>query len=192
MAESKATLGRRVRYLAALASGKSIEQALLEADMSRAMLHTARMKVKGFRDEEVTYTGTRTHEHIKADYLFFLKKCFGNTQKALLMADFKKKELDTYRRIDSEFAEKEQEILAGIVAEAEEQAIRVAVGAPSKLKDTGHNRFVLGKLAPDRWGDKPREIEHKFSGNITIKNTTAEILEILGDEDIAGLLERDR
>ena len=177
-------------YLAALSAGTLPLYARKEAKLSRVAVVRLRRKYKTFREEEAVLLPYPVPGADKQrDYFDLLYHHAGNELQARLAAGITKEEMARWRT-DPKFVEKEQEELEGIVAKAEEELTKLAIGRISRLKDPNLTLKILGKWRPDKYGDKPREIEHKFSGSITVQNTTEQIMAILGDDVELDALEQ--
>tara|TARA_R110000868_G_scaffold144882_1_gene364352 strand:+ start:356 stop:949 length:594 start_codon:yes stop_codon:yes gene_type:complete len=176
-----ARLKRQRAYLDALKAGAKPSAAWQEAGLSRMGVSRYRRQYKWFRDEEALHLKVTLKESQQYDYLDLLHHYAGNQLKARKGADVDPDELAVWRK-DPKFLARENEEFESIPAEAEEQLTKAAIGRRSKLKDPALTMKVLGKWKPDQWGEKPREIEHKFSGAITVQNTTDQIMALLGED----------
>lgn len=118
----------------------------------------------------------------RSAYLEALTANWGNQLKARLESGLSKAALDKLRKAEPDFAEREADIIEAIVAEAEEQNIRAAVGADARTRDTGHLRWFLAHIRPEKWGDKPKEVHHHYSGDINITAVDEAILALTCEE----------
>ena len=188
---SKASDDKQMRaYLAALAEGHTPTAARKTAHASRMTVYRLRRDNKLFREEEAKYVPDLVAGTVKQrGYLDLLRHHVGNELRARILGGVSKGELAQWRT-DPKFLENEQDELEGVVADAEEELTLLAIGRISRLKDPNLTLKILGKWRPDKYGDKPREIEHKFSGSITVQNTTEQIMAILGDDVELDALEQ--
>lgn len=152
--------------------------ALVAIDRAGVSLDKARRSTQ-FRLTEAKILGRMPPKAKPYEYLYQLRKCFGNQMKARRRAKIQKATLEECRQ-DPWFARKEQEIFEEIRDEALEQNVRVAVGASAKTKDTGHLRWFLSHIDKERWGDS-KTIEHHVSGKIDVTKIDDEILELSGE-----------
>lgn len=122
-------------------------------------------------------------------YFHALIKHYGNKTKARRDAMVDRGTMAAWEK-NAEFREREQEIFATFVDEANEQNVRLMLGANPKVRDGQHLRWALAKVDP-RWEDKPKTIEHRYTGNVTLKDTQERIRELLRPEDVvdADLIE---
>lgn len=115
-------------------------------------------------------------------YFHALIKHYGNKTKARRDAMVDRGTMAAWEK-NADFREREQEIFATFVDEANEQNLRLMLGANPKVRDGQHLRWGLAKVDP-RWEDKPKTIEHRYTGNVTLKDTQERIRELLRPEDV--------
>lgn len=172
---------KKLKYLAALKEGKRAVDAREVAGLKDKSIAKYRRSSKTFRDQEAAIMGVRPIETQHEDYLEALEEHNGNESRARKYAGVTPKMLDRFRK-DEEFSEREQEVLASLVEDIQEQVVRHARGAKSKIKDPRHSMAVLSKLRPAQWGDQPKQVEHTFRGSISVQGVDEQILELLNRE----------
>ena len=158
---SKAHDTKQMRaYLDALAAGELPLHARKAAKMARISACRFRRQYKWFREEEAKYLPEPVPGAEKQrDYFDLLYHHAGNELQARISAGITTEELARWRT-DPKFLVKEQEELEGIVAKAEEELTKLAIGRISKLKDANLTLKILGKWRPEKYGEKARVIEH--------------------------------
>ena len=162
-------------YFGALRDSRSIDLALTAIGKHNYSLDQARRK-KSFRDHEKAVLGFYPPKAKPYEYLYQLRKCYGNVLKARRKAGLRAHTVNNLRT-EKWFKEREDEILEALVESAKEQNVRIAVGAKAKVKDTNHLRWFLAHVDKDGWGDT-KVIEHHVSGKIDVETIDAEILEL--------------
>lgn len=184
--EREARRKEKMRERFAMLQARKKEKALLRREARELAREEARA-----RGEHVPPPAIRKKEALpvqpllaKDRYIAALLEHDGNATRARKASGLRLREVEEMLATDPEFREKHDEAFGGIVDEIEQVSVTMAKSG----KDSGHTRWKLAKLKPDVYGEKPRTIEHKFSGSVTIPDTTAQILEILGaDIDIAEI-----
>jgi hypothetical protein len=142
-----------------------------------------------FRPKPVrTLTEPTDVDRAKHVYLELLDAYRGNSVQARRDVGATNDDLRGWRERDAEFKQREDEVYEGINAALVQKTVEHALGEGERLPDSGHTRAVLGKLIPDQWGEKPKQVEHRHSGEISVKATEATITELLGDDDTDLLL----
>lgn len=179
----------REAYLAALdANGGNVPEALEEAGVSYGFIRMSRRKEPGFLKKERFLCKDPTLWR-KTAYLTELQHQYGNKTKARRVAKVKPEEIQEWYATDKTFAEQENEIYEGFVDLANEQNVRLMVGATSKVRDTAHLRWALPKV-DQRWEEKPKVISHQYGGDVTIKSVDEEILLLMGRQEIEDAKDR--
>ena len=119
-------------------------------------------------------------EEKKKAFLAELETNLGNEYKARLTLNLPVTALDEFRK-DPAFREREADIYSWLKSELTEESLRVALGRKPSTKDSAHLRWLLAKVDPERYGDKPKEIKHTYSGAVDIRSVDREIELLLGD-----------
>lgn len=162
-------------YFEALKETHSVELALDRVGKHSYSLDKARRK-KSFREQEKAILGVYAPKAKPYEYLYQLKRCYGNVLKARRKAGLRAHSINNLRT-EKWFKEREDEILEGLVEGAKEQNVRIAVGKKARVKDTGHLRWFLAHVDKEGWGDT-KVIEHHVSGKIDVEKIDDEILEL--------------
>ena len=176
---------RKDAYIEALKAGKNLPDAIEASRLRYNVICRERRQDQSFAGRERAIVGHHKAFHQRS-YLEALKANFGNKTRA-------RRETEVTRSIyeqwttDKEFLDSEAEVFEFFVDTMNEQNIRLAVGAESTVRDTKHLQWVLSKV-DKRWEDKPKVIDHRYGGEITVKSTTDEILSIMGEDVELGEL----
>ena len=117
-------------------------------------------------------------------YLDVLRENLGNEIKAVRQAGISLRELDAYRASDAEFKDAEIMLKLELGAELEEESRRIALGREPMCKDSGHLRWALAKENPDKYGEKARQVDIRYSGNITVDSALERVQTLLAMPDI--------
>lgn len=123
----------------------------------------------------------------KEAYLTGLEENFGSEGKALANAGITAKKRDELLRDDEDFRAERESVYERLRERLTEEAMRVALGEEPKTKDSPHLRWMMGKLMPDKFGEKPKQVEHHYSGKMTVEHIDAELAMLLGDDDVEQL-----
>ena len=174
---------KQAQYLEALEKAAGdVPQAMDEAGLDYRLLRLLRREDTLFAKRE-RYLCKDPLLWMKTAYLEELRYCFGNRSKARKAVKVTKEDVEEWQEQDRKFAEKEQSIYEEFVDLANEQNVRLMVGANCKVRDTGHLRWALAKVDA-RWEDKPRVLEHRYNGSVTVQDTRDRIKELLRPEDV--------
>lgn len=173
----------RKAYLAALeANGGDVPEAMETAGVTYKFIKMSRRNEPGFVKWERHLCKDPTLWK-KTAYLTELQSAFGNKTKARRVAKVTPEEVQEWYETDKQFVAKENEIYESFVDLANEQNVRLMVGADCKVRDTAHLRWALAKVDP-RWEEKPKVLEHRYGGSVTVKDTRDRIKELLRPEDV--------
>lgn len=177
---------RKQAYIKALGDGLDLSAAIETARLTYNTICKERRTDPKFAKQERDVVGDPEKFH-KKSYLQALKANFGNKSRARSEAAVTRDQYAEWTT-NKEFLDAEADIFEFFVDTMNEQNIRLATGAESTVRDTKHLQWVLAKV-DKRWEDKPKVIDHRYGGEITVKSTTDEILQIMGEDVEIGELE---
>ena len=140
---------------------------------------------RGERASRVLAVGdkdTRTDKEMRAEFLEALETSCLNDFAAASAAMVPYALVEQWRK-DPGFAEREERVVSALRKTVEEESLRIALGRGPSCKDSAHLRWLLGKVDPEKYGDKPKVLEHRYSGSVdmNMKRVDQEILTLLGD-----------
>lgn len=196
MAKLSALKQTQEAYLAALAAHPEHNSREVASSLGLAPHHITEMrKSDTFTAREVAIVEghplgaasvPRIHEVqlklAKDKYLEALRVHDGGRRAACKDANITFREYEAMSRNDPAFREAETEVLAELCEGLETDSTRMA------RRDPQHMRWLLAKLIPDRYADKPKKVEHHHKGSLSITTLDAEIEQLLDGEE-AELLE---
>lgn len=152
---------------------------------SKVKIHSvARYRLSDFQFavKEREILGKCPTKGAQLSYLIFLDKCMGNEVKARRMA-LVDRSIHRVWRQDANFKAREDEVFESIVAEANEQNVRLMTGRkPRPEVDAQQLRWGLPKIDP-RWKDDPKRVEHSYAGGVDSKSINERILALLGSSE---------
>jgi hypothetical protein len=151
----------------------------IDEDFVKKEAELAKFKPKPVR----TLTEQTEVDRAKHVYLELLDAYRGNSVQARRDVGATLDDLKSWQAHDAEFKRREDEVYEGIHAALVQKTVEHALGEGERLPDSGHTRAVMGKLMPDQWGERPKEVTHTHRGEISVKATDAVITELLGDDD---------
>jgi len=182
----------KAEYLKALNRAKgNVTLALKDSGVKHATLFylrrvdedfAAREDEIGEKFEEIEYEEGKRTRWKQSKYIYALIRHYGNKSKARQDAQIPLKVYKGWEN-DNQFQLRESEIFASFVDEANEQNVRLMLGANPRVRDGQHLRWALPKVDP-RWEEKPKVLEHRYGGSVTVKDTRERIKELLRPEDV--------
>lgn len=174
---------KQAAYLEALeAAGGDVPKAMEEAGLDYRLLRLLRKEDALFAKKE-KYLCKDPLLWMKTAYLEELRYCYGNRSKARKAVGVSKEDVEEWQEQDRKFMQRENAIYEEFVDLANEQNVRLMVGANCKVRDTNHLRWALAKV-DSRWEDKPKVLEHRYGGSVTVKDTRDRLKELLRPEDV--------
>lgn len=170
-------------YLEALEkAGGDVPTAMEEAGLDYRMLRLLRKEDTLFAKRE-KYLCTDPTLWRKTAYLEELRYCHGNKTKARKAIKAEKEEVEEWQATDRKFVRRESDIYEEFVDKMNEENIKLLTGVESRIRDLGHFRWGMAKV-DSRWEDKPKVLEHRYGGSVTVKDTRDRIKELLRPEDV--------
>ena len=119
----------------------------------------------------------------KEKYLVSLEENLGASMQACLDARITERQRDKLLAEDAEFAQGEADVYGRLREKLAQEVMKIALGKDPKCRDAKHLQWTLGKLDPEKWGDKPKQVDVRHSGEIGVKSTADRIMELLGNDD---------
>lgn len=167
-------------YLKALEETKNPDAAITAIGKKSYSLISLR-KDREARRREYKILGYWPRQAKPFEYLYLLRKHYGNIPKALRLVGSRSDALQEWRT-SGRFRRQEQEVFDEFRGMLDEQNLRVALGKNPSTRDSGHLRWLMENTDPEKWGKANKKVvEHNISGKIDISKLDDEILELLGE-----------
>jgi len=194
---------QREAYLTALASDpKHLPRTAMDATgwnvgaltRSRRNKEFAAMEVailEGHPVSAATSSEFIMQTHLRMAKEKYLVQLLANNGASILSCEesgLTRKQLEQAERDDPAFAEAQALVYSRIREKLVDQAMKLGGlrgpdGKGPECRDGNTLLKILAKIAPEDWGDKPKQVDIHYSGEVTLKSTADQIMELLGNAD---------